>query len=537
MFWTEKQINEMKAILGSSASITEACFKWNQKKTHKVSTASLRRVFYRYVGSPPSSFLADVPVDDFGEDGIPPVDDIEDEIDDDDEYDSANFLSDENVIYSSDGKSVIVYTPKRLFKFSVEMYEGMHFDYSNMAPGGSSTINEICKKYKLRRKHFIAVKTAAGWTHDNDPYTEQVHSKRDTGELVADLIQKKRAEFEKRFTRSENETMKKDAESWRRTKFIFGGDFCPDKVNNKIESLFTLKNFCANYENLGVIKEFSAKRATGKVGLIIPVSDLHAGKLYKSTNPNFKNIDKEVLRRRKDMICHYIRKESLKNKYDFIRYMSLGDDFESLFGNMRKGQHLTMDMHTTAQYRFVLDFHLDIINTIVDSFPDTDIVATFQGGNHDRVFEEREWGSENLIVAMMVDRIMQDFRDNDRVKFVVGSPVFSQMCPNGLNIISQHGHTSRVLEEKDVNNFIMVHGNKQEASRTLVLQGHFHKFVFRTGNKSHYMVNGSICGNDNFNTENLNLVSFPEFTMVKTTEQSEYVIGPFNLEFEEVDDV
>jgi hypothetical protein len=89
--------------------------------------------------------------------------------------------------------------------------------YSVM-PAGYDTINQIATAFGWRRKDFERLKTVLGWTHDQDPYTDEEHASIPTPELVQDYASIKRGEFERQVRKKEWAETVKDAKSWREWK-------------------------------------------------------------------------------------------------------------------------------------------------------------------------------------------------------------------------------------------------------------------------------------------------------------------------------
>lgn len=90
----------------------------------------------------------------------------------------------------------------RVLQVEGEVVREMKRAYSSM-PYGYDTINEICQRFGWRRKDFTAFKRVLGWTHDQDPYTDEEHARRSTPDLVADYASMKRGEFERALRKKE----------------------------------------------------------------------------------------------------------------------------------------------------------------------------------------------------------------------------------------------------------------------------------------------------------------------------------------------
>lgn len=511
--WTQEYLQQALNTLKNSKTYQEALAQIGE------SGPALRSAFQKAGLNPPSTYVGQnlSPED-------PEVD--EDDAEDFDDADFSDFVHPEN--YHIAGDWVIVYTPKRFYKIPKDKFDGMHYDYSNMIPGGSLTINQICKKYGIRRVDFVQIKTACRWTHDNDPYTDDAHVKHDANTLANDLIQRHRQAFEVTYRKKELAELKRSANNWNKVVAWMGGEQEFDAFKLRVDRLKNFKEFCegAEVEVLDAQVGFEGKKKERV--LIIPVSDLHAGKTYDPDPLTGHNpINKVVLKSRIAKIVKYIEDHAKLGTYDRVVYLGLGDDFEAMFGNMRQGQLLSMDMHTKEQYQFVISFHTTLLKTISKCFPNSKRLAIFQGGNHDRLFDSREWNSESLVTYILVDRIQKEFKEGE-INFYCGKPVMSLSLPNGTNIISQHGHVGKVSPEKDVVNYVSLHGNKT-SENYLVIQGHLHKLYFQSVNNIKYLINPSICGPDDYSHYHLNKSAPAEFVMVSSTQEGNQLVGPFTL--------
>ena len=111
----------------------------------------------------------------------------------------------------------LVWLPHRPKTLQVEgeIVREMKRAYSEM-PGGYDTINEICQRFGWRRKDFQAFKRIMGWTHDQDPYTDEEHASTPTPDLVQDYAARKRGEFERQLRKQEWQQAVDDAQKWRK---------------------------------------------------------------------------------------------------------------------------------------------------------------------------------------------------------------------------------------------------------------------------------------------------------------------------------
>jgi len=86
--------------------------------------------------------------------------------------------------------------------------------YSDHVDKGE-TINKVCHRFGWRREDFIDFKVALGWTHDEDPFTDEEHVLRSTPDLVSDMAMQQRGVFEREWNRKKWKLTVEDAHKWR----------------------------------------------------------------------------------------------------------------------------------------------------------------------------------------------------------------------------------------------------------------------------------------------------------------------------------
>ena len=83
--------------------------------------------------------------------------------------------------------------------------------------GEEETINQVATAFGWPREWFVQMKTELGWTHDQDPFTEQEHRKAVEGErdLLRDLVSMHRAQLERDAKKRKWRQTIEDARAWR----------------------------------------------------------------------------------------------------------------------------------------------------------------------------------------------------------------------------------------------------------------------------------------------------------------------------------
>ena len=105
-----------------------------------------------------------------------------------------------------------------------ETHRAMKEAYSNMV-GKPATINEIARDFGFPRNWFDEYRRKHGWTHDTDPYTDEVIAERDVEELVDDLVLRKRKHLHQDFEKRKWKDIEADAEAYRKLEYTLLGEF------------------------------------------------------------------------------------------------------------------------------------------------------------------------------------------------------------------------------------------------------------------------------------------------------------------------
>lgn len=531
MNWTDQAIETSIEILNECETVAQACNRISHEFGEDVTPSSLRSAFRRNGYDSPSCYLVNGELKEYlphhsGGD--------EDNAQEDNESNFEDYEPDGNYYYNDVDDLYLVFVPHKVKPLQIpgEKMRDMKSAYSNLSPGGGATINEVCSTFSMSRKNFNAIRRSMGWTHDEDPFTDEEHYEADPSDLADSLIQQKRNEFDVLFRKRKWKDIENDAVKFREMVYMLGCEPNMKSVKAALEHISSVENYCKHLEVNKRIQSMEIRKTEGNT-LIIPVSDLHVGKRYVPHNDNFGPFNNNVLKQRLQRAMGYI--EMMMPHFDSvdnILYLSLGDNFESMFGNMREGQFLGMDVFGSNQYRQVIEFHTQFLEWLHSKF-DLPVKAIFQGGNHDRLFANKSWQSENIVNFIMTDRIAAEFKNQKGVDCYAGAPIVSVVLGNGVNLISQHGHIKRLKTDKDVTNFISMHG-KRGATRYLVGQGHLHSLKYTSGHNFKMFVNSSFCGDDEYNIDQLAIGSPPELILIESCKTTDLFFGPYNLDADEI---
>lgn len=266
---------------------------------------------------------------------------------------------------------------------------------------------------------------------------------------------------------------------------------------------------------------------------VVLLSDLHGGFRFTTEEivANYKNIvnefSREILIDRIGYVCKIIEEHDWA-PYDELVYINLGDNFEALLANMREGQFLTMDVYGKQQYQLVLDCLLMVEHTLerVAKKYDIPLRSIYIGGNHDRITKDKAWNSEELVNYILVDRIASQFSGDKEILPVRGPCKINLKC--GTCVVASHGHQNMPKSDAQIVMHKDLHG-EPNARRYLIVQGHLHHLLFKTGKDWTYVVNPSVVGATEYSVEGLDRCSPPMFAMIECTQYEEKIIGPYNL--------
>lgn len=266
--------------------------------------------------------------------------------------------------------------------------------------------------------------------------------------------------------------------------------------------------------------------------LVIPVGDLHVGAAHKMDLAQglFIQYDLDVVKQRVNKICDYIQEELNAHMPDNVTLLFLGDYFEALLANMRKGQYLEMKGSPREHYDSLVSSMIQIIESASLYSDDVKINVILIGGNHDRLTEDKSYHSEELINHILADRLTAAFTGDNykKINVMAGPPITSVPLNPTTQLVAYHGHLSSPRTPKDVDALLNLHGDRSK-QRHVVIQGHLHSFSVQTGHNWRKYVAPSVIGNTRFNLEQLLLGSPAEFFMLRVFENHDQINGPYPL--------
>lgn len=309
-----------------------------------------------------------------------------------------------------------------------------------------------------------------------------------------------------------------------------------EELENQLEEIF---NACKLTKHL--LNESSMKfdhrdvhlSKDGK-GLVIAFGDAHAGKKVDNTNVLAKKqneYSEMVFKQRVENMCAYIRlmAHDCRDDIEYLYALNLGDNFESLLGNMRDGMMGQMYNHHFDQYRQVKAMNEAVLQTLLEEFPGVPIRYVMVPGNHDRMLKDKAAATEVVLMDIFCDHLQDKYEHYDNLEILPGAPVSSVYLPNGVNLIFSHGHLKAWKDDNKVNNAINIHGYG-DAERYLLFQGHYHSFHLLSGYNWRMHRVPAIVGNDEYSLNHIEKGNRPAFIGVLTCQENDLLLGPYNLD-------
>ena len=328
-----------------------------------------------------------------------------------------------------------------------------------------------------------------------------------------------------------------------------------------IKSLEKRINELESYEELKQLalgdKTFQAKRINTLSGpmnssnsvLIFPVSDVHSGAVWNALKDN-KHYQKQqieynarVMDERQGRLQHAWVKmlQTPHTTIGEVHYLSLGDDLEGLYANLRGGQFLDQDSFEYQQFSRARDFHLNNILFLISCCGlkkhRPKIRVTFTPGNHDRLYQDKSYNSENFMAYLLADLVSTNHMLRtaiseygvDLVEIAAAVPMISYLY-EGINVclLAHHGHLFNVKTDKDIHNLAHVHG-VSNAKRYVMVQAHLHHFKAVQASECKYIYNPSYCGNTGYSSVNIQKGAPAQAIGILIDDTNDLILGPYEL--------
>lgn len=499
MVWTQQNLQKAITYLESSTTVRSAADKMS------VSTSSLRKAFLRAGLDSPSSYLGEADEDAEERDEIENTPgrlvniDFEDEV-----YEFT----------THDGTPLVV---------SFDDIDDLCVLYGAKPEGLKKTVSEIVKLFVVDKGFSSSVMSeqdirsilhALDFVHASFPVAP--HRVYDNEAEILNALRKKKEQLVLSYKASKD-----------RQEYIA---FLEEKVKEQKE-LVSIVNQVWEHKPQTFIG--SKTQCSPNENLMIFLTDLHAGKKVNNYGKLYAaeafEYNAKVLKERVERICKIIPLIAQDIDHpEMVTIYSLGDLFEALLANMREHQGM-------EQYNFMIDQAKEVkwaicsvIDTVLDAFPDSAVSYKSHAGNHDRLVKDKAPSTELLVQYFINDALEERYKGASQLTIQGLPAIASILYPNGLNVISTHGHITNWKTESKVNNDVLLYGHK-DAKRTLLVEGHFHNFDVLSGNNWRRVTVPSVVGTDHYTYEQLQKSPAPEFLCILSRDNYDQFIGPFDL--------
>jgi len=272
------------------------------------------------------------------------------------------------------------------------------------------------------------------------------------------------------------------------------------------------------------------EEAPQKRTLVVPVGDLHVGKFVSRTkkSPEF---DVAKAKDRLQQVESQVSAACNLMTPDQMTIVFMGDMLEAILGNMRKGQMMSMDVHGLRQYTECRDMIVGFLASLSNLGVDIDV--WFVAGNHDRMTEEKEYDSEQIMTYLLMESVaktLEIYKSKNLIEVNVTCSIaepYQSVVMSGVEAIFFHGHLSRVTTPDKVRSLCKIHGHTNLPK--LVFQGHHHSYKAFSEEDWMFVTVPSLCGSDDYARLKLLKDSPPAILMFVVEDGQATQYGPINL--------
>jgi hypothetical protein len=334
--------------------------------------------------------------------------------------------------------------------------KAMKSRYSNW-DGVPSSINELCRDFRIPRSWFTAIKDQLGWTHDSEPYTEKEIMERHEDDLIEEVLQDKRRILYQKFEQKKWDEFKIDAMKYREIDAT---------VVKPMQDL--IHNLAPKYKPFRIV---TSPLQLEDYALVFTPMDVHVGKLpFISEAFDPDQFDRDV-------------ETTIKRMFDKVVKFGMPREIIAMAGSdffhIDNTQHSTSAL-TSQAGQMHGSYHDVIVRGYLLGFKIWDYLADFTqygtkvktlhiAGNHDKAT------SLQLSLALS-----QRYRGNPNMTFDYGIEDRKLLTYGNNLIIGTHGEfMKRSSREKDIMQTILLDSKKKKIDISNVdnfyhFSGHVH---------------------------------------------------------------
>lgn len=296
---------------------------------------------------------------------------------------------------------------------------GIIDNYSNWYKSPSS-VNEICRNYRLPKSYFNELKELLGLTHNSEPVSKEELLAKNVNQLADDILEKKKFQLYQKIQKRDWRETEAAASKW--YNFVEG-------VYNPLETL--LKAWIP--PKYTPVRQTISKRKVSSKALVVGLSDIHFG-TYANPENSFrkKGASTEDVVQGVKKYAEDIAALLAGRTYNFKECVitSLGDILHTTGqGFTTKGTPLSHDCIKEEQFNAAFDTLTKFIESMLEIFPKVRVKSV--KGNHN------DFGDYVLFKALEAY-----FRKEKRINFEVFQSDHGLFKINNTLFIISHGYSA-----------------------------------------------------------------------------------------------
>ena len=252
-----------------------------------------------------------------------------------------------------------------------DIVRGIKENYSNWV-GEEHSINQISRNYQIPRNYVVELLKVLGITHDSEPITDEQLVDKNVGEVVNELIQKKKFQLYQEFQKESWKNTEEDASKWRRMQEGF------------LDPFVNFINSWTPPEKNPVAFSPGQKDKTDKKSFLVGLSDVHFGaksnqdESYRNKGYSSKEAVEYILKYAEEI------KEAVKSRdyyFDECVLAAMGDILHTTgAGYTTKGTMLVHDCIKEEQFTVAFNSIVLLIDSLLETFPNVRVKSV--KGNH-----------------------------------------------------------------------------------------------------------------------------------------------------------
>lgn len=126
-------------------------------------------------------------------------------------------------IYDTTKDVYFTFLKGRTLQVAGVTHRSMKADYSNWDQK-PATLNQICIRYQIPRNYLVQYVKIHGWTHDSEPFSDEVVLEKPVDALVEDALMRKKHHLATAYEKARWSEVEKDAKRWREFEYTVLGE-------------------------------------------------------------------------------------------------------------------------------------------------------------------------------------------------------------------------------------------------------------------------------------------------------------------------